>query len=151
MHSYQNTLTVMEGLLPYARGFFYHLPLTTAQINTWHPHIYDKPAKTPTPFYISNILDLSKDSRTDENQCSAVPTSGNDAGSLYSKDLLNASRILNGTSRFHGVVRTGNVELRGEKEDDFPVAQRGTQSPCPYLRDRVESPQEGRLNQTLDN
>lgn len=145
MYSLQSTLGIMEGLLPYARGFFYHFPVTTSQLNTWHPHIYDKPAKSPTPFYISNILDLRSENSTEEPNRSPNLLTSSEA-SIYSKEILNAGRLLGATSRYHGVVRTGSTDVRQEKEEEQQSGHRTAQSPpCPYLRDRVESPQEGIL------
>ena len=149
MYCYQTRLTIMEGLLPYARGLFYQLPVSSAQLNTWHPHIYDKPVQNPTPFYITNILDLDPDLQSaDDNQRTNINNAISVSGerTLYSKDLLHAGRLFSGSGHYHRVVvRTGSTEARAEKDDELPVGQRNAPSPCTYLRDRVESPQEGNL------
>ncbi|KAH3787842.1 homeobox protein Hox-A2-like [Dreissena polymorpha] len=144
--------TGMEGLLPYARGFFFHLPVTSAPYNTWHPHIYNKPTKQPTPFLISNILDLQSHRHADDMDSKMTPVSrsrhrnsGTD-GFILSNDFLGTSRLFGSASsgnRYPGlVVPTAPVGDRlVDREEDSLRGQRSTSSPCPsYMRDHVESP-----------
>lgn len=138
---------IMEGLLPYSRGLFYHLPVTSAQLNTWHPHIYEQSTKNPTPFFITNILDLGSDTATaDKSTQRSTGDATSGEPSLSSKALYNASRLLSGSGHYHGVVvRVENGDIRAEKDDEVSVEPRGAQSPYMYQRDRVESPQEGKM------
>jgi len=149
--------------LPFARGFFFHFPLTTAHVNTWHPHIYDKPVRNPTPFLISNILNLNAERRADggrherheHNSPSSSPTSfSNDVnGNNLASEYFNAGRMFStrGGSHFQGLVipKTGNgVERRAhhkEAEEQTTRGARHSSSPCSsFLRDHVESPHNGK-------
>lgn len=145
----------MEGLLPYARGFFFHLPVTSAPYNTWHPHIYNKPTEHPTPFLISNILDLQSDRHADEQDGKMTLTSrsrhhasGTD-GIIFSSDFLGTSRLFGsaaGGSRYPGLVvpKAPVGDRLSDREKDSFRGQRSTSSPCPsYMRDHVESPDDG--------
>ncbi|XP_045191325.2 homeobox protein mls-2-like [Mercenaria mercenaria] len=134
----------MEGLIPYSRGFFYPLPvsLTTVQLNTWHHHVYDKPVKNPTPFFISNILNLEPERRMKTD--SSVPsdrsnTSSNERSFMFSNSGFN-SRMFSAQTRYPNVVvRAGSPTRLGEDHEGTRVR---TQSPCTFPRDGVESPQE---------
>lgn len=137
----------MEGLIPYARGFFYHLPvsISSVQLNTWHHHVYDKPAKTPTPFFISNILNLEqeKKKRADQKESSECLNDSQDRNSLFSNSGFNG-RLFSGQPRYPNVVvRAGSPVHQREMEREGTRIRRNTQSPCTFPRDRVESPQEG--------
>ncbi|XP_052773866.1 homeobox protein Hox-A2-like [Mya arenaria] len=154
----------MEGLLPYARGFFYHIPFTTAHINTWHPHIYNNPVRNPTPFLITNILDL-EDADDDEqlrrdmsNSPSAKKTPKIRAGdSVFANDILSTGRLFaaaTGGVRYQGLVvpsATG-IERHVDSEADRQE-RRHSSSPCSSRqRDYVDSPPQDseRVRRTSD-
>lgn len=132
-----NPAVTMEGLIPYARGFFYHLPvsLSSMQFNTWHHHIYDKPVKSPTPFFISNILNLESESSDsmDMSGRNAIFANVGYSGHLFSSQ----------TRYPNVIVRSGSPVRLGEKELEGTRVRTNAQSPCMFPRDRVESPQEG--------
>lgn len=133
----------MEGLIPYARGFFYHLPvsLSSMQFNTWHHHIYDKPVKSPTPFYISNILNLESESRRKAECTDSMDMSGRNA--IFT-NVGYSGRLFSSQTRYPNViVRSGSPVRLGEKELEGTRGRTNAQSPCTFPRDRVESPQEG--------
>ncbi|XP_060570411.1 homeobox protein ceh-31-like [Ruditapes philippinarum] len=134
----------MEGLIPYSRGFFYPLPLslTSVQLNTWHHHVYDKPAKTPTPFFISNILNLDPERKMKSD---SSDSSDRSIASVQDRAYMFANsgfsgRMFSAQTRYPNVVvRAGSPVRLGEDHDGTRVR---TQSPCNFPRDGVESPQE---------
>lgn len=100
------------GTIIYPVAAFYTAP------GTWHPHIYNKPPKRPTPFLISNILDGLKDERQD-NKCEKQLRK-DDSGQYFG----------------HGV---GSPE-RHKFADHKSSGSSNGHSPCHFMRDRVESP-----------
>ncbi|KAL4232044.1 hypothetical protein ACF0H5_009622 [Mactra antiquata] len=134
----------MEGLIPYARGFFYHLPvsLSSVQFNTWHHHIYEKPVKNPTPFFISNILNLDNGQRG-QNDCGhrngRINEDYKERNAMFMKSGF-GGRIFGAIHYPNAVSRTGSPECLSDNDGDTVRLTRRSQSPCGYPRDGDESP-----------
>ena len=134
---YSSLSLKMDGLVPYANGFFYGLPTITAPLNTWHPHIYNKPVKKPTPFFISNILDLKSSARESEIRSQIKHQFTTQA------NQLNIPQRLCNTS---GVIKydADQSPSPSRYSDRAPTRPTNGQSPCSFMRDRVDSPEAGK-------
>lgn len=141
-------MLTMDGLIPYARGFFYHLPvsLSSVQFNTWHHHIYEKPVKNPTPFFISNILNLDN-GEGGQSECrdraGRITDDPHERNSMYVKSGF-GGRIFSAHIRYPNAVgRSGSPDCQSDNDGDPVRIARQSQSPCTYPRDSVDSPHAG--------
>ena len=103
-----------HGTIIYPIAAFYTAP------GTWHPHIYNKPPKRPTPFLISNILDDIKDGKDRLNVKCENQTRSETSVHYFGQRVCSPDR-----------PKFGDQKSSGSSNGH---------SPCNFMRDRVESP-----------
>ena len=120
----------ISDFLPHAGTIIYPIAAFYTAPGTWHPHIYDKPPKRPTPFFISNILDdLSNDTKDGLDIKCEKQSRNHQSSQFYGHEMCSPER-----PKFSDHKSTGSSN---------------SHSPCNFMRDRVESPINGRVDYIL--
>lgn len=113
-----------NGTIIYPIAAFYTNP------GTWHPHIYDKPPKRPTPFLITNILDDLREGKERQDIKCEKQSRKDLTGQYFGQSVCSPDR-----PKFADHKSSGSSNGH---------------SPCNFMRDRVESPINGSVTTEPD-